>query len=730
MELIIFMANYCTENMRKLILKSFLSLLIPAMLTPVSLKANEGMWLPLYIKKLESKMQQMGSKLSAEDIYSVNNASIKDAIVSFGGFCTGEIVSSKGLVFTNHHCGYDAIAGLSSTENNWLKNGFWAKNHQSELPVADLSVNILVRMEDVTVKMKNAENPDKLKEELIAAAEAEGKGYTAEVKSFFHGNEYYLSVYQTFSDIRLVGTPPENIGKFGGDTDNWMWPRHTGDFSVFRIYADAQNNPAPFSQSNVPYVPKHHLPISLKGVKLNDFSFIMGFPGRTRRYISSDQINKTIDVDYPERTAIMDVKLKAMKKYMDKDEAIKIKLASNYASYANTWKYYLGNMYSAKHSDFVQKKMDFQSELQEWILADEARKAKWGTIIEDIATLQTADMATNKLTNFLNFGYFGPGFVVNGFQFFQVSQGIKDTKTQSEAVQKSLDEIKAALPKLFKEYSAEADKEVFVEVTAYCMQNLPKEDWPEMLRNEAFAKRKGKTDKEKIRSLADEIFKKSFLVDAGKMEKFLNKPSKKTLDKDPGFNYFKSVIQVYFKVVGSASSTRAKEEELMKEYMSAIMAYRSKELLYPDANFTLRLTYGAVLPYVNNEGKEMEFTTPASEILAKASETNPEFEVFPELRQLIEQRNYGQYAQNGEDLVVNFITNHDITGGNSGSPVINAEGHLIGIAFDGNWESMVGDLSYQEKTQRTISVDIRYVLFIIEKYAGANHLIDELTLIK
>jgi len=711
--------------MKNLFRKTWLLAGLFAFVLSGTVRADEGMWLPIYIKQLESRMQQMGSKLTAEDIYSVNKASIKDAIVSFGGFCTGEIVSSKGLVFTNHHCGYDKIAELSSTQNNWLRDGFWAKDNAQEIPAPGLFVRILVRMENVTDKIKSAEDADAIKEELISGAEQEGPGYEAEVDSYFYGNEYYLLVYQVYKDIRLVGTPPESVGKFGGDTDNWMWPRHTGDFSIFRIYADANNNPAEYSPNNKPYQPKHHLPVSLKGVKQNDFSFIMGFPGRTQRYLTSDQIKKIISVDYPMSSSIMDVKLKTMKTFMDKDEAVKIQLASDYASLANYWKYMLGNIYSAKNSDFIEQKQAFEQKLQAWIDADAARKEKWGNLIADIKKLQTADDASNKLGNFLNFGYFGPAIVSSATRFYQLGMVITDDKTQPEAAQKLIERARNGVDKQFKDFNATVDHAVFVELGKYIMANLPKEDWPEAFRNEEFQKLKGANDEEKLKAFAANLYKKSIFANRSLMEKFLKKPSKKALNADPGYKYMQSVIGLYFKVMGAAGASEQAEGELMTEYMQAIREFSAGKPLYPDANSTLRFTFGSVQGYNGVDGKEFKFYTTADGILEKEKPGDLEFDVPKRLNELIKAEDFGRYGSNGK-LNVCFLTTHDITGGNSGSPVIDGEGNLIGIAFDGNWESMVGDLSYQPKTQRTISVDIRYVLFFIDKYAGAGHLLEEL----
>lgn len=691
-------------------------------------KADEGMWLPLYLKQLESKMQSMGSRLTADDIYNVNKASIKDAIVSFGGFCTGEIVSNKGLVFTNHHCGYDAIAELSTTQNNWLRDGYWAPSFDKELPVEGLKVKILVRMEDVTAKVKGMENKASIIKEMTDAAAKEGAGYEAKVQSYFYDNEYYLLVYQVFTDVRFVGTPPENVGKFGGDTDNWMWPRHTGDFSVFRIYADANNNPAPFSPNNKPYTPKHSLPISLKGVKQNDFAFIMGFPGRTQRYLTSDAITKTVGTDYPMMASVMDQKLKVQKSYMDKDEAIKLQLASDYASFANTWKYFLGNVYAAKNSDFIQKKQEFENNFNAWANATPERKAKYGNLVADLKKTIESDPESDKVMTYLNFSLFGSQMIGYAVKYYQVGMALGTAETAPDAVKAMLEKNKTNLEKDFKNFNPTVDRAVFSTMLNLYMKDIPQAAWPDVLTTGDYAKMKLKKGQDRMQAYTDYVYSKSIFTDKTRMKAWLDKPSGKVLQADPGFKFLTSVINLYLAESGKSDAAMASNEELMTTYMAAIREFKSDEFFYPDANSTLRLTYGSVLPYDGRDGISYNYFTTAKGILEKEVPGDLEFDVTKKLHDMIVAKDFGRYAENGE-LKVNFLTNNDITGGNSGSPVINGDGHLIGIAFDGNWDSMVGDLSYQKKVQRTISVDIRYVLWFIDKYAGAQNIISELNIV-
>jgi hypothetical protein len=611
-------------------------------------RADEGMWLPLYLKQLESKMQSMGSRLTADDIYNVNKASIKDAIVSFGGFCTGEIVSSKGLVFTNHHCGYDAIAELSTTTNNWLKDGYWAPSFDKELPVEGLKVKILVRMEDVTAKVKGVEGKEGIIKELEAAAAKEGPGYEAKVKPYFYDNEYYLLVYQVFSDVRFVGTPPENVGKFGGDTDNWMWPRQTGDFSVFRIYADANNNPAAYSPNNKPYTPKHSLPISLKGVKQNDFAFIMGFPGQTQRYLTSDAISKTVSSDYPMMASVMDHKLKVQKSYMDKDAAIKLQLASDYASFANTWKYFLGNVYAAKNSDFIQKKQEFEKNFNAWANADPARKEKYGNLVSDMKKVIESDPESDKVMTYLNFSLFGSQLIGYAVKYYQIGMMLGDAEVAPDPVKGMLEKNKTSLDKDFKNYNATVDRAVFSTMLNLYMKDIPAASWPDVLSTGDYAKLKVKKGQDRMQAYTDLVYSKSIFADKARMQAWLDKPSGKVLQADPGYKFLQSVINLYIAVSGKNEAASASNEELMSTYMAAIREFKSDEFFYPDANSTLRLTYGSVLPYEGRDGISYNYVTTSKGILEKEIPGDLEFDVTKKLHDLLVAKDFGRYAENGE----------------------------------------------------------------------------------
>lgn len=697
-------------------------------LNSTALRADEGMWLPLYIHKLQGKIKSMGCKLKPEDIYSINKASIKDAIVSFGGFCTGEIVSPNGLVFTNHHCGYDAIADLSTVKNNYLRDGFWARSYAEELPVEGLKVRILQEMRDVTAEMQKAEDKEAKEKELTEPYTS--KGLEASVESYFYGNEYYLLIYKVYKDIRLVGTPPESVGKFGGDTDNWMWPRHTGDFSIFRIYAGPDNEPAEYSPNNKPYHPKKFLPISLKGIKEGDFAFIMGFPGRTQRYLTSDGIRRIIYEEYPVASSIMDVKLKTQKKFMDKDEAIKLQLASGYASLANYWKYMLGNISAAKTSDFIQKKEEFERAFQAWADADPERKKKYGNLIADLRQIYTSNKEEHKLQSYLMFGYLGPDFARRASRLYGAASQLKDDGPLPENLQKQFNDLKKKLDKTFEEYNATVDIAVMTELLKKCLTDLPESQWPAVFKSEEFQKIPGTTRDEKIENYALYVINNSLFCNKEKMKEFLENPKGSRLRNDPGFAYVKDVITLYISNMSVVGADDQAEEALMSDYMDGIRKFQKDKFFYPDANSTLRFTYGSVMPYRPRDAVFYDYTTTHKGILEKEIPGDLEFDVPKRLHDMLVAKDFGPYADKNGNLVTCFLTNNDITGGNSGSPVINGNGELIGIAFDGNWESMVGDLSFQPAVQRTISVDIRYVLWFIDKYAGASNLISELKIVR
>lgn len=712
------------NHIKRIFAFSFISLFLFT-----SVRADEGMWLPLYIDKVINNMKKEGCKLKADQIYNVNKSSVKDGIVHFGGFCTGEIVSSQGLVFTNHHCGFDAIATLSTPEHNYLDNGFWAKNATDELPVPGLTASILVRMEDVTARVNGAGNKEEEMKKIITEAKEDGK-YNAKVDVMFSGAEYYLYVYQVFKDIRLVGTAPQSIGKFGGDTDNWMWPRHTADFSVFRIYVGADNNPAEYSASNKPYTPKYFFPINIKGVKPNDFVMIMGFPGRTTRYLTSESTKSLTGVDYPERALVLKTKLDEWDKEMDKDINVRLHLASTYASLMNAQKYYEGAINAIQHSPCITQKIALEKKFTDWVNADEARKAKYGTILADIEKLEKDNAKVIAFTQYFNYGY-------AAIQIANFGRSFKDFKAVLEkGDQASIDaevaKVRKAMVFHFDGYEKikMADQKVLAAILRIAHKNLGQEFWIKSFTRPEFTKLNTAGSADPYDQFAATIFANTMLTDSNKVNAFLKKPTKEALEKDWGIIYCNDVQELRETQAVKFRDVSANRVQLMKTYIAGLREFQPEKFFYPDANSSMRLTYGQVKAYAPRDGMSYNWYTTHRGILEKEIPNDDEFHVPAELKTLLVNKDFGRYADKNGDLPICFLANLDITGGNSGSPVINGNGELVGIAFDGVWEGMVGDIYFDEKYNRTISVDIRYVLFLIDKMAHADRIMSELKIIQ
>ena len=697
-------------------------------------KADEGMWLPMFVKRLNYvDMQKQGLQLTPEEIYSVNNSSLKDAIVRLGrGFCTGEIISDQGLMLTNHHCGFGVIQENSTEEHNYLDDGFWAMKKEDELP-AGFAVSFLIRMEDVSASVNALLNEEmslaerakaikKVSDSLEKAAVGESE-YTANVRSFYNGNEFYLFVYETFPDVRLVGAPPSSVGKFGGDTDNWMWPRHTGDFTLFRVYADKDNKPAEYSKDNKPYTPKHSLPVSLKGVEPGDFSMIFGYPGSTDRYLTSEGILYELEVRQPASVKLRRQVLDAYQEGMDKSEKTRIQYASKFASVANYWKYFIGQQAGLKRLKVYDKKKAQEDALAAWIEKDEDRKKLYAGVIEGFKTGYDNMKEANRVRVYLNEAIFRVEAIAYSFQF----SGLKSAlETENEtSTKQTVERIKSTLDEHFKDYDMAIDRNVFAAMMKAYSEDIPKENQPEDFKK-MIAKYKGDFNK-----MANKMYDKSIFGSKEKVEAFLAKPSEKTLAKDPIFQIQSSIVghfrsEIAPKVSEGSESLQRSERLFVK----GLREMNSDKVYAPDANSTMRFTYGQVGDYEPRDAVNFSHITTAQGILEKEDPTNPEFVVPAKLKKLIQDKDYGQYADKNGELVVNFIANNDITGGNSGSPMINGNGELIGTAFDGNWEAMSGDIAFEPELQRTIGVDIRYTLFIIDKYAGAGHLIKEMKLVK
>ena len=708
---------------------------VAAVFAIINLHADEGMWLPMHIKRLNHEnMQKMGLRLSAEELYSVNNSSLKDAIVSLGGFCTGEIISPNGLMLTNHHCAFDAIQNHSSVKSDYLTDGFWAMSYKEELQNEGLTASFLVRMEDVTNKMftqlTGEMNESQRKAALRKTAEeikkeaTEGTHYNAEVKSFYEGNEFYLFVYETFHDIRLVGAPPSSIGKFGGDTDNWMWPRHTGDFALFRVYMSPDGKPAPYSVNNVPYKSKHFLPVSIKGVENNDFTMIFGYPGNTDRYLTSYGVKLAIEKDQPARVKIRERRLELMKEDMDKSDEVRIKYASTYAQISNYYKYFKGQTRGLKRLEVYNKKKDIEEQFLKWIAADQTRQAKYKDALPEIEAAYTM-LNDYKLSQvYVSEAIFGSELLAFSSRFLQLSNQLANKDANPEETKAIIEQLRETVKKHFKDYNIPTDRKVTEAMLSYFYQDIPKEQQPEFFKE---IEKKFKGDFNKYTSY---LFEKSILADEAKLNAFLDKPSAKVLDKDPVMAAVKSVIANFqTKIQPAIVQANEKLEKGNRLFIDGLRKMQTDKTFYPNANFTMRITYGKVGDYLPKDAVYYKHYTTADGIIEKEDPKDDEFIVPEKLKEMIKKRDFGRYADKEGNLAVGFISNNDITGGNSGSPVINGDGHLIGCAFDGNWEAMSGDIAFEPELQRTISVDIRYILFVIDKYAGAKHLIDEMKIV-
>jgi hypothetical protein len=713
--------------------KIILSLVAGIMLMPMSVKADEGMWFLMFIERLNHRdMQKMGLQLTPQEIYSINNHSLKDAIVQFNGGCTAELISKDGLVLTNHHCGYDAIAELSTAEKNYLKEGYWAANRKEELKPSSLFVRFFVRMDDcskrilsvVTPGMSEAEREKAINQEIakIEKENNEGGKYTVSVRPFFQGNEYYYFVYQDYKDVRLVGTPPESLGKFGGDTDNWEWPRHTADFSMFRIYADANGNPAEYSVNNVPLNPKHHLPVNLSGVKENDFAMILGYPGRTNRWMPAGGIEQNVKFAYPAWVEGSKTGMDNMKKYMVQSDALNLVYASKFAGVANYWKNRQGMIDALTKFGTAKSKAAQEAKFNTWA-NQPANQAKYGNVV---ATINKYYDMTNEKSRHDN--YLQQLFRTSAFGTISRSLGRQlEMYTKADATKRAemAPAIEEMANEMFKELHIPAEKDILAAQLAL------------------YAKKAGYALAPTVEKLAKEnngdftnyvasAFDASIFTSIEKIKAYLANPNDAALTSDP----------LYVLSNDLTAHIGKRSEELMKaqndfgaSFRLLVEGLRESKIgttLYPDANSTLRLTYGKVrsLPAdKRNDATVNNYTTLAGQV-KKYKKGDLEFDLPTKVLDMNAKKEFGRYADKDGSLHVCFLTDNDITGGNSGSPVLNGKGELIGLAFDGNIEAMAGDVIFDQKLQRTINVDIRYVLWVIENFSGAKHIVDEMTLVK
>ena len=727
--------------MNKKILGFILAVLFAA---PISLKADEGMWLPMFVKRLnEVDMQAAGLQLTAEELYSINNSSLKDAIVSFSGYCTGEVISAEGLLLTNHHCGYGAIQDHSTVENDYLTDGFWAMDRSKELENPDLFVDFLIRMEDVTERVLAVVNDEMTEDERSQAIDAEMKAikteatednsYICKVKSFYEGNEFYMFMYERFSDIRLVGAPPSSVGKYGGDTDNWMWPRHTGDFSMFRIYAAPDGTPAAYAEENVPLTKElreknnafyHHLPVSLEGVENDDFTMVWGYPGSTDRFLTSWGVEQMLNIKAPTIVDIRDLKLNIMKKHMDADPAVRIQYASKYAQTANYWKYFIGQSKGLKRLGVYEKKKAIEADFTAFANSSDSNKAKYGEALSLIEQAYAASDATEKGANFLSeVGIRGTDVILFTYRANRMIEQLLGTE---DAEQKAalISQLQASASEHFKNYNAALDEEQFAKLFAKYQTDVDASQHP------SFFTHVDKKYKGDFASFAAKMYAKSFFTDEARFNAFILAPNAKKLSKDLAAMSAGSIVQSYFSMGAVTAESDAMLGKGNRLFVDGLRKMDPDKVYYPNANSTMRTTYGTVGDYVPADAVHYDYVTTLEGVIEKYVPGDHEFDLPQGLIDLYDAKDYGQYADKNGDLIINFIHNTDITGGNSGSPVINAKGHLIGTAFDGNWEAMSGDIAFEPELQRTISCDIRYVLFIVDKYAGASHLIEEMDLVK
>jgi len=706
-----------------------------------STRTDEGMWLPMFVERLNwTDIQKMGLQLTIEEMYSINNSSLKDAIVGLasgsapsGFFCTGEIVSDQGLMFTNHHCAYDVIQKQSTIEYDYLTDGFWAMSLEEELPNPGLTASFLVRMDDLTEtitsqftdEMTSDEKRAKVREitEPIKKEASEDGKYDAIVKAFYGGSEYFLFVYETYKDVRLVGAPPSSIGKYGGDTDNWMWPRHTGDFAILRVYTAPDGSPAEYSKENIPLKPKHHLPISLKGYERNDYAMIWGFPGSTERYLTSYGIEFAINQKNPAIVDVLGTILDVMKVHMDADDATRIKYASDYASTANGWKYFIGQTRGLKKLDVKTKKEEIEKEFTNWVSKSAAPKPKYGDVLKNIqAGYQKMDGLVTPFY-YMAVGSGNIDFMMLAQQTMQLEGLLTDQKKNKTQIAITVEILEETAEEFFADYNFEMDRDMLTALLGLMKKNLRPDQLPDVFTtiNSNF--------KGDVSAYVNDLYAKSIFTSKDRYMKFLNKPSKKTLDRDPGNAISNSLMNSMMQYRGNFMAGQTEVDENMRLFIAGLRAMNPDVNYYPDANSTMRFTYGTVLDYYPADAVHYNYFTKLVGVMEKEDPTNDEFFVEEKLKELFRNKDFGIYGQDGE-MIVNFLSTNDITGGNSGSPVINGNGELIGIAFDGNWEAMSGDIAFEVEVQRTINVDIRYVLFIIDKFAGAKHLIDELTLVR
>ena len=707
-------------------------LFIALVMIVMGARADEGMWLPYSINgKNLAEMQRLGCKLTAEQIFSFNQPSLKDAIVQFGGGCTGELISAEGLLLTNHHCGLGQVQAHSSVEHDYLQDGFWARSKDQELPNEGLTVSFLNYIEDVTDKILKGCSDKMTEEERAKLIQENGEKLIKETKGerdveveivpFYHGNQYILFVYDVYKDVRLVACPPWGIGKYGADTDNWTWPRHKGDFCIFRVYTAPDGSPAKYSKDNVPMKSKHFLPISLKGVQPGDYAMILGYPGSTDRYSYSEAVQNIIDLEGPAVVDCRTTKLEQYRKHMDADPAVFIQYASKQASVSNYWKYYIGQVKQLQRNKVVEKRKSQEVEFARWVEQDKDRKAKYAGVFDEMHKYWNHQ---NKYTKTLIYhreaGWRGGEAVAFALKFRALNNAFSDKSISSADIAAYAQRMKGTVKSFFKDYDKSLDRDVTIALLNLFYKDVNPSQLPPMV------KKIGDKNHGDFTAFVNSAFEKSVLVDEDKLIAYLDKP--KPLSKDPIYALMFDIVDSYVELQEQADAVDNSRADRL--YMKGLMEMQKDRNFYPDANFTMRLTYGSVQKCEPSDAITYDYVTTLDGVMEKYKPGDWEFDVPKDLIKLWENKDYGRYADKNGNLIVNFITTNDITGGNSGSPVIDGEGNLIGLAFDGNWEAMSGDIAFENEVQRTICMDMRYLLFIIDKMANAQNLMQELKIVE
>lgn len=711
-------------------------LVMVALFTGFMARADEGMWLPhLLGAQRYADMKAKGLKLTPEQLYSINKSSLKDAIIIFGGGCTGEIVSPEGLIFTNHHCGYSAIAGLSTMEANYLRDGFYAKSKSEELPYKGLSATFLIKIDDVTKQVQDSMKGLEWKDwegrkarvfANIAKAATQGTQYNARVYSMFKDNQFLMYTYEVFTDVRLVGTPPESVGKFGGDTDNWEWPRHTGDFSIFRVYMGKDGKPADYNSDNVPFKSRHFLPISLKGVKEGDFSMIFGYPGSTNRFETSYGVKLATDIKNPSFVEMRDIRLKAMSEQMRKDPAVKLQLADAFAGLANYWKFYDGETKQLLKYDVYGTKKKNEDALAKWI--KDNNKTEYATLFQDFEKAYNAWRPYAKQKEYVEQGIVGPTVVRFASRLTPLEKALAGQGGNTKELLAGLDKDRTAM---LEDLNKPSEQQMMWQIVKLFQEGIEPDQQPTLFYNLIKQNFGSLKEESSYRNWAASAFANSMVLDDAKWKRFMEAPTQTELANDPIYAMFNAFRQNWAKYQPELSAFNAANNELGHKYLKAYMEMNKGKVMYPDANFSMRTSYGKVAGYKPRDAVKYDFVTTSAGLLEKYKPGDYEFDLPANQIELLKKKDFGQYADPvKKDLVIGFITSDDITGGNSGSPVMNGNGELIGLAFDGNYEALSHKINFDKDLNRTICVDIRYVLWCVDKLGGASNIISELKIVK